>query len=101
SRACDARTDAPATSGYRPWLMQPTGNGDGGSSGRHEAWGRGLLALEQDLKRTPTRRERRIARWTRPAPRRDIRWAIGRFGQLLIVIGLLMFGFVGYQLWGT
>lgn len=48
-----------------------------------------------------SRRERRIARWTRPRPRRDVRWAIGRFGQVLIAVGLLMFGFVGYQLWGT
>jgi len=33
--------------------------------------------------------------------RRDWRWAIGWVGKVLIVIGLLLFAFVGYQLWGT
>lgn len=77
-----------------------------GNDGAHrrgdEPWASRLVALERQLPPyRPTRRQRRVARWTRPAPRRDIRWAIGRFGQILIVIGLLMFGFVGYQLWGT
>jgi sortase A len=33
--------------------------------------------------------------------RRDWYWFLGRLGQSLIVLGLLMFLFVGYQLWGT
>lgn len=43
----------------------------------------------------------RISRWDRPPPTRDVRWFVRLFGKTLIVIGLLMFGFVGYQLWGT
>jgi sortase A len=32
---------------------------------------------------------------------RDWRWWVGGLGRVLIAIGLLMFGFVAYQLWGT
>ena len=42
----------------------------------------------------------RTSRWDRPRPR-DLRWFVRLFGKTLIVIGLLMFGFVAYQLWGT
>lgn len=38
----------------------------------------------------------------RPRPRRrDWYWFLGRLGQSLIILGILMFLFVGYQLWGT
>ena len=37
----------------------------------------------------------------RPIRRRDWYWFLGRLGQSLIVLGILMFLFVGYQLWGT
>lgn len=37
----------------------------------------------------------------RPRQPRDWRWWVGGFGRTLIVTGLLMFGFVAYQLWGT
>ncbi|MEY4225088.1 MAG: hypothetical protein RIS33_2022 [Actinomycetota bacterium] len=38
----------------------------------------------------------------RRAPiRRDWYWFLGRLGQTLITLGILMFLFVGYQLWGT
>jgi sortase A len=43
----------------------------------------------------------RTSRWDRPPPPRDLRWFVRLFGKTLIVIGLLMFGFVAYQLWGT
>lgn len=33
--------------------------------------------------------------------RRDWRWWVGGIGRTLIITGLLMFAFVGYQLWGT
>ena len=36
-----------------------------------------------------------------PPPPHDWRWVVGRVGKVLIAIGLLMFGFVAYQLWGT
>lgn len=39
--------------------------------------------------------------WDRPAPTRDWHWFLGRLGSSLIVAGLLVFLFVGYQLWGT
>jgi len=37
----------------------------------------------------------------RPKPPHDWRWVVGGIGRTLIVTGLLMFAFVGYQLWGT
>ena len=46
-------------------------------------------------------RTRRVSRWDRPRPPHDWRYFVGVLGRTLIVTGLLMFGFVGYQLWGT
>lgn len=40
-------------------------------------------------------------RWERPPEPHDWRWAIGILGRTLVTAGLLMLGFVGYQLWGT
>src|SRR4051812_1153901 len=37
----------------------------------------------------------------RPKPPHDWRWVVGGIGRVLIVVGLLMFAFVAYQLWGT
>lgn len=37
----------------------------------------------------------------RPKQPHDWRWVVGGIGRTLIVIGLLMFAFVAYQLWGT
>lgn len=39
--------------------------------------------------------------WDRPKPVKDWYWFLGRLGGGLITLGLLMFLFVGYQLWGT
>lgn len=39
--------------------------------------------------------------WDRPRPVRDWHWFLGRLGSTLIVSGLFVFLFVGYQLWGT
>jgi sortase A len=36
-----------------------------------------------------------------PSRVRDWRWWVGGLGKTLITVGLLMFGFVAYQLWGT
>ena len=44
---------------------------------------------------------RRVPHFERPRPPRDWRWAVGIIGRALIALGLLMFGFVAYQLWGT
>lgn len=46
-------------------------------------------------------RESRRARWDLPPEPHDWRWAVGLLGRTLVVVGLLMLGFVGYQLWGT
>jgi sortase A len=47
----------------------------------------------------PARQPHRV--FDRPKQPRDWRWAVGGVGKTLIVIGLLMFAFVAYQLWGT
>lgn len=46
-------------------------------------------------------RPARVSRWDRPPQPRDWRFWVGGLGKALIVTGLLMFGFVAYQLWGT
>ncbi len=43
----------------------------------------------------------RPSRWDRPAEPKDWRWFIGGLGRVLISVGVLMFAFVGYQLYGT
>ena len=50
-------------------------------------------------KAAPARRSR--SRWDRPPPPHDWRWVVSNIGKVLIATGILMFGFVGYQLWGT
>ncbi len=39
--------------------------------------------------------------WDRPKAKKDLRWFFQNLGFILIGLGLLMFLFVGYQLWGT
>ena len=43
----------------------------------------------------------RVRKFDRPPPPHDWRWWVGGLGKTLIATGLLMFGFVAYQLWGT
>ena len=43
----------------------------------------------------------RLPFWERPKAKKDFRWFIQNLGFMLIALGLLMFLFVGYQLWGT
>lgn len=43
----------------------------------------------------------RISKWDRPPDPHDWRYFVGTLGKILIATGLLMFGFVAYQLWGT
>ena len=43
----------------------------------------------------------KIPFWDRPKPKKDWYWFLGRLRSSLIMLGLLMFLFVGYQLWGT
>jgi sortase A len=50
---------------------------------------------------TGTGRRKRVSRWDRPKEPHDWRWVVGHIGRALITLGLLMFGFVAYQLWGT
>ena len=56
---------------------------------------------EARARRRAARAERRHARWHGPPQPKDWRFFVGGFGRILIVLGLLMFGFVAYQLWGT
>lgn len=46
-------------------------------------------------------RRGRLRKWDRPPQPKDWRWWVGNLGKTLITAGLLMFGFVAYQLWGT
>ena len=46
-------------------------------------------------------RRGRVRKWDRPPPPRDWRWWVGNAGRVLIAAGLMLFGFVAYQLWGT
>ncbi|HSJ91900.1 MAG TPA: sortase [Ilumatobacter sp.] len=47
------------------------------------------------------RRRTRVSKWDRPPDPRDWRFFVGTLGKVLIATGILMFGFVAYQLWGT
>jgi sortase A len=47
------------------------------------------------------RRRTRVSKWDRPPQPHDWRFFVGTFGKVLITTGLLLFGFVAYQLWGT
>jgi sortase A len=44
---------------------------------------------------------KRVSKWDRPPEPHDWRFYVGGLGKILITTGLLMFGFVAYQLWGT
>jgi sortase A len=50
---------------------------------------------------SPSPRPPRLRKFDRPAPPHDWRWWVGGLGKTLIATGLLLFGFVAYQLWGT
>lgn len=47
------------------------------------------------------RRQQQVSKWDRPPDPHDWRYFVGMTGRVLITTGLLMFGFVAYQLWGT
>ena len=49
----------------------------------------------------PPASHEKVSHWDRPKPPRDWRWVVGGIGRTLITLGLLMFAFVAYQLWGT
>ena len=49
----------------------------------------------------PVNARRRVPYFERPAPPHDWRWNVSIIGRSLITLGLLMFAFVAYQLWGT
>jgi sortase A len=44
---------------------------------------------------------RRVPYFDRPKHPHDWRWWVGLLGRSMIVLGLLVFAFVAYQLWGT
>ncbi len=49
----------------------------------------------------PLTRRGRVRKWDRSPEPHDWRFYVGGVGKTLIAVGLLMFGFVGYQLYGT
>ena len=49
----------------------------------------------------PPASHEKLSHWDRPRPPHDWRWVVGGIGRVLITLGLLMFAFVAYQLWGT
>ena len=49
----------------------------------------------------PPASHEKVSHWDRPKPPHDWRWVVGGIGRFLITLGLLMFAFVAYQLWGT
>lgn len=59
------------------------------------------LAGTRFFERLQQRRAARIPYWDRPKPKRDLNWFLGKVGSSLIILGVLIFLFVGYQLWGT
>ena len=59
-------------------------------------------ASGRDCRTSPTTRRSRIVPETDDRPsRHDWRYVVRTFGKVLIAIGLLLGGFVAYQLWGT
>ena len=46
-------------------------------------------------------RRQKVSKWDRPPDPHDWRFFVGNLGKILIATGLLLFGFVAYQLWGT
>jgi sortase A len=58
-------------------------------------------AGEPDGGPTATSEPTATSRWDRPPPPHDWRYYVNRAGRTLITLGLLLFGFVAYQLWGT
>lgn len=51
--------------------------------------------------RRQRQRAARIPYWDRPRQPRNLNWLLGKVGSSLIILGFLIFLFVGYQLWGT
>jgi sortase A len=49
----------------------------------------------------PSQRPHELRKFDRPRQPHDWRFFVGGLGKVLIATGLLMFGFVAYQLWGT
>ena len=59
------------------------------------------IVPEPDASDVRSTRRGRVRKWDRPPHPHDWRWYVGNVGKTLIATGLLMFAFVGYQLYGT
>ena len=59
------------------------------------------VAVPADPAPVSSGRGGKVRKFDRPKAPRDWRFFVGGLGKVLIAIGLLMFGFVAYQLWGT
>jgi sortase A len=57
--------------------------------------------VDRTMFEQPPASHQKVSRWDRPKPPHDWRWVVGGIGRILITLGLMMFAFVAYQLWGT
>ncbi|MGA9277043.1 class E sortase, partial [Ilumatobacter sp.] len=98
----------PADAGADEHGGDSNGTGDGAHPAPHSARLTDETARPVVRTRTTTSapspkltRRGRLRKWDRPPPPHDWRWIVGGVGKVLIAVGLLMFGFVAYQLYGT
>ncbi len=80
--------------GTPPGIANPARTGEDDAAPWEGAWTRPKVN-RQVLAR------KRVPYFERPKHPHDWRWWVGGCGRTLIATGLLMFAFVGYQLWGT
>jgi sortase A len=93
-----AGAPAPVTISTSPGESHRTAPGNGADEVAEVANGSADGAVAGTVSDRATRRARR---WDRPPPPKDWRWWVGGLGKVLIAAGLLLLGFVAYQLWGT
>jgi sortase A len=61
----------------------------------------GMEYSSSPLARFRRYRQQRVPYFSRPQQPHDWHWVVAGIGKTFITLGLLMFAFVGYQLWGT
>ena len=97
----DARHDDPADepAAAAPDTAPPEASDE--ADGRADRAGDDTVAAASAWGRWRERRRNRVSKWDRPPDPKDWRFFVGTVGKVLIATGILMFGFVAYQLWGT
>ncbi len=77
----------------------PAETGESSSRRPRKSAARAAPKLREDAGKTPSLT--RMERGALVKHPRDWRWYVGGLGRILIALGLLIFAFVAYQLWGT